>query len=341
VGKGGEQAFGFASCERLPGAAEGMLVLMEEGGRRRLSNIEYTEIKREGIEHASHPANTNILYANLRKITPVIQENPLPGLLLNMKNKEPYICPKGQYREVRGGRLESMMQNMSDALSSPIETPLSTFLTYNLRKKTISTAKKSYEEGKSLLETPEGAFYDLLYNAHDLLKNHCQGNLSDFSSEVDYLRQGPSHLFLYHPALGPLYSLIAQKIRAPTLKEGSELQLEIADLLLDHLTLEGSLLIFAKNVLGHDSQGIIRYSQRTGKCILNNVHVINRGIHRKATTPYWKNQIRRHESLKIILQGHSELYAEGVTFLRDQTLVVPHGERWVLTQGADGILHQR
>ncbi len=48
-GKRGEKAFGFASCQRLPQAAEGVLVLIEAEGKRRLSNIEYTDFKRYAV----------------------------------------------------------------------------------------------------------------------------------------------------------------------------------------------------------------------------------------------------------------------------------------------------
>jgi len=348
VGKKEKKAFGFASCERLPHTAEGVLVLVEEKGAKRLSNIEYTDFRHFGIQdhaaqggYSQYPANTNILYANLEYMIPVIKRNPLPGLILNMKNKEPFLCPSGKKTETVGGRLESMMQNISDALLSPSEEPLPTFLTYNERKRTISAAKKSFEKGGKLIETPEGAFYDLLYNAHDLLKNRCGAQINDFVSEEEYLANGPSLLFLYHPALGPLYSIIAQKIKKPILAAGCEMQLEIADLLMENINIDGSLLIFAKNLLGHDSQGIIRYSHKTGKCILKNVHVHNKGIHRKATQHYWKNQIKRHEAFKIVLQGHSEFYAENVIFEGSQTIIVPHGERWIASQDAKGVINYR
>ena len=345
IGKKEKKAFGFASCGRLPHAAEGVLVhVQEENGTKRLSNIEYTDFKRYGIEdHAGeggyslYPANTNILYADLNRILPVIKKNPLQGLMLNMKNKERFQCPLGTVSEVFGGRLESMMQNVSDALVASEHEPLPTFLTYNARRKTISAAKKSFELGKPLLETPEGAFYDLLYNAHELLTQVCGVRAPPFCSQEAYLCQGPSLLFLYHPALGPLYSLIAQKIRGGEFAFLSEMQLEIADLFLENLTLDGSLLIEAKNVLGHDSQGIIRYSQRTSKCFLKNVQVLNKGINRNGSTNiYWKNQIKRHQALRIILQEHSEFYAEGVVFKGAQTLVVPHGQRWIAYQAFDG-----
>ena len=337
-----KKTFGFASCQRLPHAAEGVLVLIEEEGKKRLSNIEYTDFKRYGIEdlptvegYSNYPANTNILYANLEQILPVIKKNPLPGLLLNMKNKEPFYCAAGHKHEVMGGRLESMMQNISDAMVALPDERLPTFLTYSERRRTISAAKKSFEEGGAFLETPEGAFYDLLYNAHDLL-NSCGVMVDPFCSQELYLQEGPSLIFLYHPALGPLYTLIAQKIRQGVFAQGSELQLEIADFYAEQLSLNGTLLVYARNILGHDSQGIIRYSQMTGKCFLKNVTVSNKGINRRATQHYWKNRIKRFEALKIVLHGHSEFYAENVTFEGNHLIIVPDGERWIAKQGSEG-----
>ena len=42
-----------------------------------------------------------------------------------------------------------------------------------------------------------------------------------------YLEKGPGFIFLYHPALGPLWDVIAQKVRGGALKHGSELVLEV------------------------------------------------------------------------------------------------------------------
>lgn len=334
IGKQEHKAFGFASCERLPHAAEGVLVLKEEEGNLHLSNIEYTDFERYGIEdqptesgYSPYPANTNILYADIKKLHPVIKKTPLPGLMVNMKNKVLSYSPEGRTSEILAGRLESMMQNISDALSGE---PCPAFLTYNERKKTISATKRKFEG--NLLETPEGAFYDLLFNAHSLLRE-CGMSLTEFSSPEDYLKEGPSHLFLYHPALGPLYSLIQQKIQKGRFAHGSELQLEIADLFLENLELDGSLLISAHNCMGHKLQGILRYSQQTGKCVLKNVRVENRGINRGATECYWRNQIKRHQALTILLEGRSEFYAEGVAFHGNQTFIVPDGERWIISHG--------
>ena len=44
----------------------------------------------------------------------------------------------------------------------------------------------------------------------------------------EYLAKGPGFIFLFHPALGPLWDVIAQKIRGGTLADGAELVLQVA-----------------------------------------------------------------------------------------------------------------
>jgi hypothetical protein len=77
------RTFGFASCERRAGAAEGMNVLMQRqvvkpgGGVEyayNVTNVEYTEFERlgmsdeqaQGSPNSVLPANTNILYVSLK-----------------------------------------------------------------------------------------------------------------------------------------------------------------------------------------------------------------------------------------------------------------------------------
>ena len=42
-----------------------------------------------------------------------------------------------------------------------------------------------------------------------------------------YLERGPGFIFLFHPALGPLWDVISQKIRGGSLSDHSELVLEV------------------------------------------------------------------------------------------------------------------
>lgn len=318
VGKKEKKAFGFASCKRAVNSAEGVLVCVErEDKTRYLTNIEYTEFARYHIQdipnqngYSLFPSNTNILFADLQKLLPVIEKHPIPALHINMKTKVPYLDEKGKIRELPGGRLESMMQNISDFFIEKTERPLPTFVTYNDRLKTISATKRISEKGEKLLETPERAFEDLLRGGCDLLTNYCAVQLEE------------PVLFLYNPALGPLYEIIGQKLRGGRISKGSELQLEISELNIENLILDGSLLIEAKSV-----------ANGGGKCALKNVTVKNRGIDMKASNCFWKNQISRKEALRILLQGNSEFYAEDVAFTGGHTYVVPDGERWEIREG--------
>jgi UTP---glucose-1-phosphate uridylyltransferase len=149
--------------------------------------------------------------------------------------------------------------------------------------------------GDSILETAEGCFSDLTRNTHELLADFCK--MSTPSNSICF----------YHPALGPLYSIIGQKIRGGELHEGAELQLEIAELDMENLVVDGSLLIQADDLMGHP------YSEKSGKCTLKNVKVLNRGIDRAAPNVFWKNEIHRKESCKILIHGDGEFYAENVS----------------------------
>ncbi len=55
--------------------------------------------------------------------------------------------------------------------------------------------------------------------------------------------QGPGFIFLFHPALGPLWDVISQKIVGGSLTHGSELVLEVAEARLEQLHLDGSLQV--------------------------------------------------------------------------------------------------
>ncbi len=315
VGMAEKKAFGFASCSRLLNTAEGMVVLVEEGHQYHLGNIEYTDFAKHGIEdvpehpgspYSAFPANTNILFADLEVVGKAAKKNPIPGMLINMKTKA---------GDVPAGRLESMMQAVADEIVDRDPNRLRTYLTYNKREKTISATKQSYTPGKTAVGTPEGALYDLLQNAHELLKM-CQMSLPDLPPLEEFLKNGPSFFFLYHPALGPLYSIISQKIDGGVLTPGSELQLEIAELLLHSCRIEGSLLISADSIKG-------------GRCFLKGVTVRNGGIDRHGENIYWKNRIQRKEALEIRLLGESEFFAEDLVIEGPCRVEVPPGHRTV------------
>lgn len=337
VGRKEKKAFGFVACPRIPDAAEGALALLKsEAGQFAITNIEYTEIKRYGIEKDERfPANTNLLYADLNQILPILHRQPFPEPLLNMKSNVPFIDEKGEKKERKGGRLESMMQNLSDFLTAESAKNLSSFILFSSREKCLAAAKQAYRPGASLLETPEGAAFELLKENNRLLAS-CGMKLAPFTSPECYLKEGPSTVFHYHPALGPLYSLIRAKIRGGQLADKGELVLEIAELLMENCKIDGSVLIVADSPLGHKEEGVLHYSERTGKAILRNCSFSNLGIDRGASSLHWKNKIKRKESFYLRLKGMSEFFAEGIDFAGSHSITVPDGMRVIAYKKSDG-----
>lgn len=354
-----DKIFGFASCPRQVKASEGINVILESaletGYGYALTNIEYCDFKKFGIvdqpvkqgsSYSKFSSNTNILFADLHAVLDAVTKCPIPGILVNLK-KLTYRTESGEKKEEEIARLESTMQNIADSfteiypasLGESERAQLKTFLTYNKRRKTISAAKREFTLGASLLETPEGCFLDILKNGRELLKDHCGFDVPEVNDPTHFFTHGPSFIFLYHPSLGPLYSIIAQKIRKGCLHEGSELQLEIAEVNIENLTLKGSLLIRAVQSMGHyDENEVLTYSHHSGKCTLKNVIISNKGIDFESPNVYWKNEIMRYESCTIILHGNGEFYAENVTLPGDLWIEVKEGQRGV-AKIVEGKLH--
>lgn len=329
--------FGFASCPRLLQAAEGVNVLIEKGEHIVLTNIEYCDFAKFGIEdrplkegepYSRFSSNTNILFADLKAISAAVDSCPFPGLLMNLK-KTSYTLESGEKKEEPMARLESTMQNIADVFIEEKGAELKTvrtFVTYNRRDKTISTAKKAFVRGKSLQETPENCFYDLLL-AHRELLTECGFDLPQKRSLEEYLEKGPEYLFLYHPAFGPLYSTIRKKMARGKLALGAELIVEIGSCSIKNLHLQGSLQIQAEQPTGYfDDQGILHFSKQVGSCILENVTIENRGVDWNHSSPFWKMDLQRHESVKIILKGESQFIAKNTHLKGNHTFVVEDGQ---------------
>jgi len=343
-----DKAFGFASCPRQVQSAEGINILIEKKFPTHstfcLTNIEYCDFSKCSIEDvpresgtlfSQFPSNTNILFADIASIKEAVKHWPIPGMLVNLKMLS-YTDEEGHLQTEEVARLESTMQNIADyfvasseSFSSNHDMSLQTYLTYNHRHKTISTIKKLCPQG-SLLETPEGCFYDLLQNAHDLLTNYCHVFLPDLPDVESYIQKGPSFLFLYHPALGPLYSIISQKIRGGKWGLRSELKLEIAEVNICHLNLSGSLHIIADQIIGQiDDHGTLHYSEKVGRCCLIHVTIENLGINPQGDHVYWKGDIHRDELCEIIIHGNGEFYAENVHLSGSMKIEVNDGMRLI------------
>ncbi len=241
------------------------------------------------------------------------------------------------------------MQNIADVMTNRLTMPitdeklqkLDTFVLVNERAKTISVTKKAFD-GKDIAETPEGAFYDLVQENLALLKNVCQFSVPETISPQEYVKTGPSALFLYHPALGPLYSIIGQKIQGGTLLANSELQIEAQEVYMRDIQVDGSMRIFAQNVCGsmNKKRHIRSFDGNVGSVHFENVRVYNKGIDRTKRNEFWSGNIQRNEACEIILEGNSEIRAKDVTLTGSQKIIVPDGKRCVLTQNPDGSIQK-
>lgn len=241
-----------------------------------ITNIEYTEFKRLGIRdeaqsEGSHlsvfPANTNLLYLSLQAAEKAVRKGSglLPGLIFNAAKmvEEPLHLTGGGSgsTSVAAGRLECTMQNLADSLVQSFPTKvaagrhseLHTFVQFNKRRKVTSSAKRRRREGSLVVaQTPDGSFRDLLANARELLVDHCNfESVPEVGEVAEYLENGPSFIFLFHPALGPLWDVIGQKLRGGRMAPQAEVVLEVADADITNLRVDGSLLVTATAVVGH------------------------------------------------------------------------------------------
>lgn len=456
----GNHAFGFASCERVVGAAEGMNVLLRQrlssssenkdqeeeeannhhlhtynsGNKKnasrysyRVTNVEYTEFERLGIEdkglsenseHSAFPANTNVLFLGLPKIEAKIKEGValgttdavLPGMILNLKKESVHIdVVTGVEKKCRAGRLECTMQNLADCFGTEIlvensssvsknpsssvssaffinnggdfsgyfngdagtgngsedmddsefhksvSSSLDTFMVYGPRRKVTSSAKRQRTPGSlKIHQTPDGSLYDLLRNASDMMRL-CNVEMPELGTVAEYLDSGPGFLFFFHPALGPLWSVVAQKIRGGKVGVRSEVQMEVAEVDIEGMDVEGSLLVIADNVLGHyeeksvvevsngnrqqktgihNSEKKLVFSDRCGKLRLRNVTIRNKGIDwSHPDNVYWKHKVTRKEACRILLHGEAEFEAADVELRGDVTYEVPDGYKMTVTSG--------
>lgn len=339
AGKGakGKKSFGFLSCPRVVGASEGMNVGLvtknEDGYTTTITNIEYTDFSHRGLKdepefegspYSHYPANTNILFAAIAPLKKALQRLPLPGLLINPKGDVTYYDLQGEKKESKGGRLETTMQNIADVMGDfSLEMPesleqLSTFILFNQRSKTASVTKKSWKEGNSYDETPLGAWRDKQKNWFYLFKEKFNFDLSEFDDP-----KNPSFSIYLHPSLGPLWSIMAQKIQNGILHPGANLILRISELYMQGLDLQGSFHLRSPNL--------------EGRAYLKNITCRNKGIDPEGGHLYWEGGVSSEEMVEIILHGNAEVWAEDVTFVGSHFFEVPAGHRCRIYQDKNKI----
>lgn len=87
-----------------------------------------------------------------------------------------------------------------------------------------------------------------------LCRTHRLWRTLQVGSVAEYLAHGPGFVYLAHPALGPLWQVVGQKIRGGSLAPRAEVQLEVAEACLRDVHVQGSLLVSAAAPLGHIEQ---------------------------------------------------------------------------------------
>lgn len=349
-----KKSFGFASCPPKTGFAEGLNILSslpKEGST--ISNIEYTHFKTLQskypalFENESCPANTNVLYASIPAIEKALETDPIPGMLVNPKTCVE-VVKNGVVEKKMAARLESCMQNIVDAMRVPVDlhasskeqqNALSTFLNLYERRKLISVTKRAFQAGQNPYETPESCLFDLGMAMRSLLTEECSFQLPPEQTFEQFLQKGPEYTFTFNPALGPFWKVIGQKFSHGTLAPGAEVELEIAEIACHGVTVDGSLRVLAKNIVGNTAQdGSTTYSDMVGRAWLKNCSILNKGIFSRNVEDFIKGHQMRAETCEIILEGFSEVVAENITIQGDFHLTVPDGKRAIITQDPSGAL---
>lgn len=96
------------------------------------------------------------------------------------------------------------------------------------------------------------------------------------------MKLGPEFIFLFNPILGPLWHVVGQKIRGGELSLGSEFILEISELSIENLSINGSLVITAEDLNGEIIQNNSLstnklFKNEIGSAIFSNVKIKNKG----------------------------------------------------------------
>lgn len=334
-----KKKFGFASIPILKGLTEGLNVLcVKNGVKASITNVEYTSFEAilkkdpDFFTRAVFAANTNILYANLQAVKEIAKKVVAPGLLINMKGKH-LLYDAGQYVEKQGARLESVMQNIADEMADSFEEGvgitkerLSTFLNVHDREKLFSVTKRPLVSLHDPRETPEYCLYDW-YRMTLLLFRGVEGAIVPEEQQFQqFYEEGPNFLFRFHPAFGPIWSLIQKKMSHVVFEKGSELEVELAEVELETVSVCGSLILRSDVPCG--KKGVKNSAPHVH---LSHVLVKNKGC--KSPVPIKDilcGAIQREEVCEFILEEGAEVVAQEVCIEGYFSLHVPKYTRATL-----------
>lgn len=325
VGASQKKLFGFASCPRQEGAAEGLNVLKvwQKGSyKAALSNLEYTAFDAifkkdpEFFRRQTFFANTNLLYANVQAMKALSPEAVAPGAIVNMKS-DFSLFEGGHMVRKKACRLESTMQNIADELTASFEEKraigrddLPVFLNVHERIKLFSVTKRCFTSPENPLETPEYCLYDWYKMTRLLLKETGAADIPEEQTFAQFFQEGPNLTFLFHPALGPLWSHIGEKLTGLSLSPYSLLELELAEASLASFHLEGAFCIKSSFPCGVKGK-----PESIPRVLCSQVSVVNKGVDRPlALKEMLQGSITYREKVEFILEEGSNLHINQVEF---------------------------
>jgi len=328
-----KKKFGFLTCPRQVHSATGSILLNEkkedESYQYNHTNIEYCDFEKYHISDVStdpytniseYPANTNTLFVDLKEAYPIVKENPLFEMSLNIKHSYRF---KGKKKEERIGRPELLMQNISNRFVYTSKQPLEkgqqkhiyTFLMSNERRKTLGSIKQLLQKDK-IMETPESCLHSLLENYKELLTKWCSFSMPEMFNYEECLKKGPPFFINISPFLGPTFEEVAKKIQGGEISEYSVLELLTGFVEIKNLKLHGNLHIKEKKRLA-------------SKCYLHNITITNK-INKKPMQAYWKDEISHKNGFSLFLEEGSEFFAENIHFDKVAEFFVPSNHRMII-----------
>lgn len=327
VGYGGHRkaSFGLTVCDRPIGAAEGMICLatrqIDSEYQAWLTNIEYTDFKKAGLEDlprgtgspfSPYPGNLNLLFCNLKALKPALQNHSIPGVILNFKQTDvPYA--NGMQRELVG-RLESSMQNLSDAFPTSLPSiskaydadNLHAFALFIERSAGMSAIKNEWKQtSQQLFETERGAYFDYLSLLFLQLRK-AGWTLPQWTDPYE----APPIQIEWLPALAPTEELVRQRLRNGKVSPTSELYLDLAEAYLDQVSIKGSLRVHAQQPYGKLIENQVVFSSLCGQVWLEEISIENQG---------------KDQGCFILLEGSSSLFAKNLCLYGPVKIVVPDG----------------
>lgn len=305
-----QKKFGFFVTRRKKGNPEGAIVFKFKEGQQHYkiaTNVEYCTIENETLSE-DFPANTNLLFADLKAAEQAAINNPFCGAILNFKSQDTSAL----------ARLELSMQNLSESFEDESldfhQEHQHVLLVMQERNKAISTIKKLRFDFLEQNETPLKAFFDLFLAYEKLFKENCHFQMPHWDQSFETLMKNPPYLFFLDKRFGPLFSEISKKIRHWHLDQNAYVDLQLSQGHLEQVTVNGALKI---EDISEDQSAF---------CLMSSVKIENEGFNFQSFDPFFHKKGDFKEILQITLHPKSRLIISDSLFHGPLKIEVKEGQ---------------